>query len=70
MFDDLNYLQAVCNDALRLFPVAVTVRVAVKDTKILDQPIAKDTTVMLPPWAINAAHDLWGPDATEFDPER
>lgn len=71
IFDDLNYLQAVCNDALRLFPpVAVTVRVAVKDTKILDQLFAKDTTVMPPPWAVNAAHDLWGPDATEFDPER
>ena len=67
----MPYLNAVCREVLRLFPpVAVTMRVAVKDTTICGQLIPKNTTVMLSPWAVNARTALWGDDAGEFRPER
>ena len=67
----MSYLNAVCQEVLRLFPpVAVTIRVAVRDTSICGQPIAQGTTVMIPPWAVNGSTELWGPDAGEFKPER
>lgn len=69
--DSLRYLQAVCNETLRLFPpVALTIRVSVRDTVVAGQPLPKGTTITLPPWAINTATELWGPDAGEFVPER
>ncbi len=69
--DSLRYLQAVCNESIRLFPpVALTVRVSVRDTVIAGQHIPKGTTITLPPWAVNTATELWGADAGEFVPER
>ncbi|KAI9725093.1 MAG: hypothetical protein M1812_000369, partial [Candelaria pacifica] len=69
--EKMSYLSAVCREVLRLFPpVAVTIRIAVKDTAICGHPIPKNTTVMLPPWAVNASTALWGSDAAEFVPER
>lgn len=69
--DSLRYLQAVCNESLRLFPpVAITVRVSVRDTIVAGQHIPKGTTITLPPWAVNTATELWGADAGEFVPER
>jgi cytochrome P450 len=69
--DSLHYLQAVCNEALRLYPpVALTVRVAVKDTTVAGEHLPKGTAIMLPPWAVNATREIWGPDAAEFVPER
>ena len=69
--EKMSYLKAVCWEVLRLFsPVSVTIRVAVRDTTICSQPIAKGTTVMIPPWAVNASTELWGVDAEEFVPER
>lgn len=69
--DSLRYLQAICNESLRLFPpVALTVRVSVRDTIIAGQAIPKGTTLTLPPWAVNTATELWGADAGEFVPER
>ena len=69
--EKMSYLKAVCSEILRLFsPVSVTIRVAVRDTTICSQPIAKGTTVMIPVWAVNASTELWGADAGEFVPER
>ena len=69
--EKMSYLKAVCLEVLRLFsPVSVTIRVATRDTTICSQPIAKGTTVMMPPWAVNASTELWGADAEEFVPER
>ncbi len=69
--DGLRYLQAVCNETLRLYPpVALTVRVAVQDTTIVGHHIPKGTGITLPPWAVNASTELWGEDAAEFRPER
>ena len=69
--EQLPYLQAVCREALRLFPpVALTIRVAVIDSSIQGHFIPKGTTIMLPPWAVNTSSALWGPSATKFQPER
>lgn len=69
--DGLVYLNAICNEALRLFPpVALTVREAVRDTTILDQMIPKGTSIIIAPWATNASKALWGPNAADFDPSR
>ena len=69
--DSLPYLQAVINEALRLFPpVAVTIRVSVRDTVIAGEHIPKGTTIMIPPWAVNCSVQTWGEDALEFVPER
>ena len=71
IIDNLHYLQAVCNEALRLFPpVAMTVRVSVQDTSVAGQHIPKGTAITLVPWATNAATELWGASAAEFMPER
>ena len=67
----LPYLNAFCREVLRLFPpVAQTIRVAVKDTTICGHFIPKNTTLLLPPWAVNTSTALWGADAAEFRPER
>ncbi|KAL9595950.1 MAG: hypothetical protein Q9219_006141 [cf. Caloplaca sp. 3 TL-2023] len=67
----LTYLHDFCREVLRLYPtVALTIRVAVKNTTICGQPIPKNTTIMIPPWAVNGNTELWGPDAEEFRPER
>lgn len=71
VIDNMRYLQAVCNEALRLYPpVALTVRVAVQDTTVAGQFIPKGTAITLPPYAVNAEKGLWGQNALEFVPER
>lgn len=69
--DNCHYLHAVCNEIFRFFPsVPLTLRVAAHDTMILDQPIPKDTVIILCPWAVNQSKELWGPDADKFNPDR
>ncbi|KAI4282985.1 MAG: hypothetical protein L6R38_002511 [Xanthoria sp. 2 TBL-2021] len=69
--EKMPYLNIICREILRLFPpVAVTIRVAVKDTTICGQYIPEGTTIMIPPWAVNGNTELWGSDAGEFKPER
>jgi len=69
--DDCHYLQAVCNETLRLWaPVGLTSRVAACDTTIQGQFIPKGTAIILAPATINTSTELWGPDALEFKPER
>jgi cytochrome P450 len=71
LIDNSPYLQAFCNEVLRLYPpVSVTIRQAVVDTSIANVPIPKGTTIILSPWAINTSAALWGADAQEFKPER
>lgn len=68
---DLPYLQAFCNEVLRLYPpIPMTVREAVVDTTLADHVIPKGTTVIVPIWGVNASPALWGPDAADFRPER
>ncbi|KAF2135459.1 uncharacterized protein K452DRAFT_323042 [Aplosporella prunicola CBS 121167] len=69
--DRLQYLNAVCNEATRIYPpVPMTLRIAAKNTTILGHFIPKGTTVIISPWAINTNRQLWGNDADEFDPDR
>ncbi|KAK4994245.1 hypothetical protein LTR28_000952, partial [Elasticomyces elasticus] len=69
--DSCAYLQAVCNEVLRLWPpVGLTFRVAAADTSILGTFVPKDTLVVICPWAINRNTALWGADARDFNPER
>lgn len=69
--DNLPYLNAVCNEVLRFHPsVPNTVRVAVKDTTILGQPIPKGTYFVISPEVVNHMEELWGPDADKFNPDR
>ncbi|KAI9164113.1 Cytochrome P450 monooxygenase [Paramyrothecium foliicola] len=69
--DSLSYLHAVCQESLRLYaPIPFTVRAARKNTQILGKDVPKGTMIILCPWATNRAHELWGPDADDFNPER
>ena len=69
--DQCLYLNAVCNEILRLYPpVPGTIRDAGRDTSILGQFVPKGTKIILSPWAINTATALWGPDADKFNPDR
>jgi cytochrome P450 len=69
--ESLPLLNAVCLETLRLYPtVPITGRVANKDTTIGSQRVPKGTRVSVVPWAINRAEEYWGPNATEFVPER
>ncbi|KAK5111778.1 hypothetical protein LTR62_004698 [Meristemomyces frigidus] len=69
--DSIPYLDAVCNEVLRLFPpVTATSRVAVRDTQIGDTFVPKGTICVVVPWAIQRSADYWGPDAEVFLPSR
>ena len=69
--DSMPYLNAVCNEVLRLYsPVPVTVRVSTQDTTLVGHFIPKGTTIFISPWATNANKDFWGEDAAEFNPDR
>jgi cytochrome P450 len=69
--DGAPYLNAFCNEALRIFPsVPLTVRLAGRDTAVLGQPIPRGTTMIMSPWAVNVNEELWGPDAEQFNPDR
>lgn len=69
--DSMPYLNAVCNEVLRLYPpVPLTVRVAAQDTTLIGHYIPKGTTIFISPWATNADKDFWGEDAGNFNPDR
>ena len=69
--DKLTYLHAICNETLRLYaPVPGTLREAAHATSILGHYVPAGTKILLSPWAVNTSTTLWGPDATEFKPER
>ncbi|KAF1917155.1 cytochrome P450 [Ampelomyces quisqualis] len=71
LLEGMPYLNAVCNEVLRLFPtVPITARITIRDTMIAGQFVPKDTVLMIIPWAINRNPKLWGPDSEEFVPER
>lgn len=69
--DSLPYLQAFTSELLRLHaPIPLNFREAVADTSILGQHIPKGTSIIVGNWATNRSHELWGPDAREFNPDR
>jgi cytochrome P450 len=67
----MPYLNAVCNESLRLnSPIGATQRHAAVATSLNGVPIAKGQTVTVPIWAINRSTALWGDDAAQFNPDR
>lgn len=71
VLDKLPYLHAVCSEVLRVWsPVPITLRDTAKDTSILGQFVPKGTKIISSPWAVNMSTELWGEDASEFNPDR
>jgi cytochrome P450 len=71
LLESLPYLNAVCNETLRLYPtIPVTARIATRDTSINSTFVPKGTLCFVAPWATNRDPSLWGPDAEQFRPER
>lgn len=71
VLEKLPLLNAVCNETLRLYPtVPITIRIAVRDTRLAGYPIPRGTEVVICPWEMNRHPDFWGPDADQFKPER
>nr|AHC70715.1 cytochrome P450 monooxygenase [Fusarium anthophilum] len=71
IMERLPLLNGVINETLRLYPpLPVTLRTAVCDTFLGEQPIPKGTQIIISTWAINRSAEVWGDDATVFRPER
>jgi cytochrome P450 len=68
----LVYLEATIRETLRLYPtVPIMQKEAAKDTVICgDIPVRKGEQWCLPIYALARNPDVWGPDASEFKPER
>ncbi|BAQ66208.1 cytochrome P450 [Geminocystis sp. NIES-3709] len=67
----LPYLTAVCNETLRIHPVAMLTfpRQVMRDTELLDQKIPKDTVLLGCIYLTHHREDLY-PEADKFIPER
>ncbi|CDY12618.1 BnaA02g12860D [Brassica napus] len=67
----LTSLNKVINESLRLYPPATLLpRMAFEDIKLGDLIIPKGLSIWIPVLAIHHSKELWGEDATEFNPER
>uniref|UniRef100_UPI003AB034A0 cytochrome P450 3A40-like isoform X2 n=1 Tax=Centroberyx gerrardi TaxID=166262 RepID=UPI003AB034A0 len=66
----MEYLDSVINESLRLYPIAPRLeRVAKATVEINGLVIPKDMVVMVPTWVLHRDPDLW-PEPEEFKPER
>ena len=71
VLEKLPFLHAVTIEILRVYsPVPLTLREAAKDTSILGQYVPKGTKIIIAPWAVNMSTELWGEDASKFNPDR
>ncbi|KAA6413515.1 MAG: cytochrome P450 [Lasallia pustulata] len=71
VLDKLPYLHAVCSEVLRVYsPAPLTLREAAKDTSIVGEFVPKGTRIIIAPAAVNLSRELWGDDASKFDPDR
>ncbi|TMW65587.1 hypothetical protein Poli38472_008229 [Pythium oligandrum] len=68
----LVYLEATIKEVLRLHPVApTTMKKVVKDTVICgDIPLYEGQMVSISSYSLARNTDVWGPDASDFKPER
>ncbi|KAM6941813.1 cytochrome P450 3A40-like [Lycodopsis pacificus] len=66
----MEYLDSVINESLRLYPIAPRLeRVAKATVEINGLVIQKDMVVMVPTWPLHRDASLW-PEPEEFKPER
>lgn len=66
----MDYLDSVVNESLRLYPIAPRLeRVAKATVEINGLVIPKGMVVMVPTWPLHRDPDLW-PEPEEFKPER
>ncbi|KAF5667213.1 cytochrome P-450 monooxygenase [Fusarium heterosporum] len=71
ILEQLPYLNGIMHETLRLYPtVPLTMRQAIRDTRIGNQFIPEGTDIIVSIWYINRSPVIWGPDAAEFRPER
>jgi cytochrome P450 len=69
--DSLPYLQAVCNEVLRLHNSIPTMyRRSIEEVVVAGQAFPKGTSFIMPIGAINRSPKLWKSDPLAFDPER
>ncbi|XP_057417029.1 cytochrome P450 CYP736A12-like [Lotus japonicus] len=67
----LNYLDAVINEALRLYPPGPLVpRESIEDAMVHGYFIEKKSRIILNLWAIGRDSKIWSDNAEEFYPER
>lgn len=67
---DMEYLDMVVNESLRLYPIAIRLeRVSKKDVEINGVFIPKGTVVMIPIYPLHRNPEYW-PEPQEFCPER
>nr|XP_046193754.1 cytochrome P450 3A27-like [Oncorhynchus gorbuscha] len=66
----MDYLDCVLNESLRLYPIAPRLeRVAKKTVEINGIVIPKDCVVLVPTWTLHRDPEIWS-DPEEFKPER
>ncbi|KAF5834729.1 cytochrome P450, partial [Dunaliella salina] len=67
----LPYIEAVVLESLRLYSPAYMVgRCAQQDTNLQGWPLQAWTTVLVSPYLLHRDPAVWGPDSTDFRPER
>jgi cytochrome P450 len=71
VLEHMPLLRAVARESLRVIPAVPLVRrEAMRDTTILDYHIPAATSVIPMAWILHKSRIEWGPDATDFKPER
>ena len=69
--DSIPYLQAVCNEVLRLHHSIPTMyRRSIEDVVVAGQAFPKGTSFIMPIHAINCSPKLWKSDPLAFHPDR
>uniref|UniRef100_A0A3B3Y8V9 unspecific monooxygenase n=1 Tax=Poecilia mexicana TaxID=48701 RepID=A0A3B3Y8V9_9TELE len=67
---EMDYLDSVINESLRLFPIAPRLeRVAKASVEINGLVIPKDMVVLVPTWPLHRDPEIW-PEPEKFKPER
>lgn len=67
----LQYLEMVCNEALRMYPpTALVGRIAKEKDRIGGYEIPAGSNVLTSPYVMGRLSRLWGEDVDEFRPER
>ncbi|XP_037931910.1 probable cytochrome P450 313a4 [Teleopsis dalmanni] len=68
--DQLQYLDRVINETLRLAPsVPLIGRHVTKDTQVGKEVFPKNTQIVISLLHLHRRTDIWGPNANKFDPE-